>query len=303
MSLRDKVKAMFTGICVGDALGVPYECEYGDYGRVTNYVMKNPKISDDTQLSCAVTAGLIDSGGIDMESQKKRHIEAYETSTFGWGSGTRYAVGKLLNPDMKCPVPKSKPLGAGNGVAMKFAPIGAYLATLDNAINEYDKIAELALFTHPTSLGVAQGFAQVLAIHYCLVAPKFDKEEFVEVVCMGSNLGQKYHPDDCANLTDRLQKVLVVEDIKKEFDNGSPYVYNSLPFSYAYFLKNPHSIETLYDVLSAGGDVDSNASMVGALLGALNGSSIFPAYLTNISVLKDVQEIADAFCDKFGIKD
>lgn len=298
--MRDRIKAMFQGVAIGDALGLPFECRYDDYGYITEYVMKKPLISDDTQLTAAVAAAMIDVGGIEMESQKKRHIEAYNTSTFGWGRGTTYSIGKLLNPDLRPPT--NRKLGSGNGVAMKFSPIGAFLATVDDTVPYLESIAELALFTHPSSLGVSQGFVQAAAVCHCLRYDTLDKDLFVELICMVSDLGRTYCIDDCDNLTDRLAKVLTVEDPKKEFDGGSPYVYNSLPFAYHYFLKNPYSIESLYEVASAGGDVDSNASIVGALLGALNGTKIFPEHLLELPILKDINEIADAFCNKFGVK-
>lgn len=91
--------------------------------------------------------------------------------------------------------------------------------------------------------------------------------------------------------------------IISEFGQGSAYVYNSLPFSYAFFLRNQDSIETLYDVVSAGGDTDTNGSIVGSMLGAKNGVKIFPEHLINGLWRKDeILKTANDFCDKFEIE-
>ena len=87
-------------------------------------------------------------------------------------------------------------------------------------------------------------------------------------------------------LSNRIQKLIDYKEyniarIVDEFGGGSCYVYNSLPFTYMFFLKNPNSIQSFYDVINAGGDTDTNASMLGALLGALNGMEIFPEKLVD----------------------
>jgi hypothetical protein len=66
--------------------------------------------------------------------------------------------------------------------------------------------------------------------------------------------------------------------------------------TYAFFLKNPSSIDSLYDCVSAGGDTDSNGSMLAGLLGALHGTGIFPQHLVDGLVEKEeVLAIADQF--------
>jgi ADP-ribosylglycohydrolase len=53
--------------------------------------------------------------------------------------------------------------------------------------------------------------------------------------------------------------------------------------------------------VSAGGDADSNGSMLAGLLGALHGASIFPDHLVDGLKNKDeVLEIADQFYEKFA---
>ena len=90
------------------------------------------------------------------------------------------------------------------------------------------------------------------------------------------------------------------KEISDAFGQGTSYVYNSLPFSYAFFLKAPDSIETLYEVVSAGGDTDSNGSIVGGMRGALNGRKIFPQHLIDGLWQKDlILETAKRFCERF----
>jgi ADP-ribosylglycohydrolase len=69
-----------------------------------------------------------------------------------------------------------------------------------------------------------------------------------------------------------------------------------------FFIKNPHSIESLYDVINAGGDTDTNGSILGAMLGALNGTEIFPKELIESipkEYYEEVMDLANRFADKF----
>mgnify|MGYP001607376832 FL=1 len=97
-------------------------------------------------------------------------------------------------------------------------------------------------------------------------------------------------------------RLITNQEIIDTFGGGTCYVYNSLPFTYAFFFRNPTSIETLYDVVNSGGDTDTNGSMCGALLGALNGTAIFPQHLVDGLVGKEkILDVAERFCDAFNI--
>lgn len=76
-----------------------------------------------------------------------------------------------------------------------------------------------------------------------------------------------------------MSGTLNCESIARVFGIQRFHAADSLPATWAFFLQNPYHIRTLYDVVNAGGDTDSNGAMVGALLGALNGMSIFPQCL------------------------
>jgi ADP-ribosylglycohydrolase len=60
-------------------------------------------------------------------------------------------------------------------------------------------------------------------------------------------------------------------------------------------------VESLFDVVSAGHDADTNGSMIGALLGALHGTAIFPPHLVDgLRDRKAVIEVADQLFEKFS---
>lgn len=343
VSMKDRITAMFLGIAIGDALGMPVETMTGAeiasrFGRVTRYLSPDGhkwydgclagRWTDDTQLTLAIAESLIAQGEIDLDDLARRHIQAMDKTTLGWGGSTKRSVARL-----KAGVPWSvsgEANGAGNGVAMKAAPFGALLFTDMVAFRlkfsgppfeihmslrhatVYEKVASLALMTHKTRMGVASGLVQTEAILACLIAGEEDPAELLlKGIAGAAILGERYPLEAGAekdSLSRRLIKIrqgklhkqLDVGQLAKSFDWATCYAYNSLPFSYAAFLRNPRSIETLYDVASAGGDTDTNASIVGGMLGALNGTRIFPDHLVQGLWKKDeVIGTAKRFCEKF----
>lgn len=337
---KDKVRGMFLGTAIGDSLGMCVEGWDAakikeKYGRIETYIdpkghkyhdgMRAGSTTDDTQLTITVAEALIEAEGIDLDIQAKHHVKAYKKHTGGWGRTTKEAIEKLASgvhwkdSGMYSPTEKREeggkkpsPRGFGNGVAMKAGPFGVYMsASAWDWKDIADKLADFTGMTHPTSMAVSSCFAHAYAVYCCMVSEpeKFDIhiQNFVNLVANASEMGKKYYPDTLNkdDITERFKLLnahMTTEEIIKAFGKGTYYVYDSLPFTYAFFVRNPTNIEELYECASAGGDTDSNASMLGALLGALNGTSIFPkALVDGLAGKNDLIKLADAFSERFGI--
>jgi ADP-ribosylglycohydrolase len=321
-SIRDKVRGTFLGLAIGDALGMPVETFPHEkivetYGRITKFHAPDKHkwfdgepagmITDDTQLSLAVAEGLIE-GGLDMDAQVLHHKLALAFGTKGWGRSTKESVRRLANGASW--QKSGEPGGAGNGVAMKVAPVGLYFSTVvqdDEKVEEFCQfVVNLTKMTHPTRIAVASAMAQVTAVYACFAQQpeSFDTERFIKLVVDSSKISLTVEAQDSEDdLLERLAEVLPkhseydTERAIQDLGKGSCYCYNSIPFSLVHFLNNPQSIDCLYDVITAGGDTDSNGSIVGALLGALHGEEIFPEHLLDFPDRDRVLKIADAFYD------
>jgi len=285
--------------------------------------------TDDTQLTLAIANSLIERGDIDLDDIAKKHVEAMMSTTIGWGRSTKNSVQRIKD-GAHWSVSGEKG-GAGNGVAMKIAPIGAYLFARYLKMQEqyagpefaekwmefyedvYSKVTSISLMTHRTRLGIASGLAQVEATFAGLMGEKKDRFPgfFINGALTGSVLGEARFilaGEEKDELSERMEEIktgqlyryMSIPQLAEKFGGGTCYAYNSVPFSYAAFLTDPRSIDTLYDVASAGGDTDSNASIVGGLLGAFNGTKIFPQHLIDGLWRKDeIMKTAEEFCNKF----
>ncbi len=297
--------------------------------------------SDDSQLTIAVAEAMIDSNGFEdqsaaMDAQAKRHVEALRATVAGWGRTTTEAVRKLANGEHWSTSgivteavrklangehwstsgivdAKRKGSGLGNGVAMKIGPVGAYAAIDDDHYGAaVDFTMKLSQMTHGTSISASTGLAMMAAVAFCLkYEPKeFDESLFISDVVGAANLGKLVLPetivDDVVARLEQLEdKQLFNRDkIITEWKGGC-YCYDSIPFTLMFFIKNPHSVDTLFTICNAGGDTDSNCSMAGALLGALHGPEIFgdlPKQADPVQ-LAQVMDVAERFAEKFGFKE
>lgn len=337
MVAKDKVRAIMLATAAGDTLGKTVEMFSAEkikkrFGRITTYLSPPDdhkwaagwpanRWTDDTSMTLAVLKALTESGGIDMDTMVKHHIIEYDKNEAGFGPKTSTARAIEALKSGKHWSETGSPNGKGNGAAMKAAPLGIYLAILKerNVLKYYSKILSVfpvACMTHNNCLGKASGIVQAWATLYCIGDDDFTKNGFAKGVASVA-YGYGNNEPDVALFIERLSwlsyevnvlALLPPEYIHMEpslFGNGRGNVPDSLPFTYAHFLRNPRSIETLFDVINAGGDTDTNGAMCGALLGALNGMKLFDGHEYLIEELWRKDELiaaADAFCEKFGIE-
>lgn len=257
-------------------------------------------ITDDTQTTLATLLAVI-VRGFDMDTIAMAHIQCMRDGTLGFGKSTLEAMQRLQNgvawsKSGKSDIPGR---GYGNGIPMKCFPLAAWHVTEDGkwVTNFNQQMVKFAAMTHYTKMAAMSGIVHAYALEYCLThdAETFDRDEFLYAI--------SHHPFEWARIPshpktfnvdyledsdDHLQAPLMVlwdyrheiphwsvDKIRGLFGNGSPYVYNTLPFCYAFFYQNPYSFDTGRKVIEAGGDTDTNAKIVLEMIGALHGQSIF----------------------------
>jgi ADP-ribosylglycohydrolase len=338
MLTRDKVLATILGAAVGDALGMPVEGWSGEkirktYGRVTR--LMTPKDhkhfsnkpagwwTDDTALTLGILRSLAKEGTINLESVMEHQLAEYEANKDGFGPKTNTALSleryKVKKEGWKHGDPEAK----GNGIAMKSSPFGLFLEYISSKYSGRDldfvqkvfanNVRLVSFVSHANDMSFASGMVQAQAVKCCLE----NRVSIIDLVSQIVGTATLCGSSSDVTLLDRLKMVhhyaewfrnQPPEDISSKeiiFGRGGCYIPDSLPFTYMFFLRNPYDIESLFELVSAGGDTDTNGSMCGALLGATNGMSLFKGredLYKELWRLDDLNEAVQAFCDKFDIK-
>ena len=204
------------------------------------------------------------------------------------------------------------------------------------------EIVRHAAMTHATDISAWAGVIHVAAVNFCLWSgiSQYKTDDFLALVAeqvfewgepshssetVSYNLEHlRQHPTEEEDSLEHRMLWLFRErgrlsgaggsftteerdELREKFGKGSCYVLNSLPFTYAYFIKNPYTPQTIIDVVEAGGDTDTNASMVGEMIGALMGIEAFQTddwqwMIDGLLCYDRLIEMSDLFCDTFGIE-
>lgn len=340
MHKKSKILGMLVGGAIGDALGRPAESMTPEQFRenypegIRDYLAprnnkwfkddKKGVFTDDTNLTLAVFRSL-SNGSIDLDRIAKEHVTALQESTEGWGPTTLDAVKRLEQGISwkESGITKDANRGAGNGVPMKVAPLAAWCyATRNDPLHLIDELIAFSAMTHYTRVSAVATVAHAKALYSCLWAnvswyneynnfllPLLDAAEACEghiehlPDLTGYDLGKVINR---IHSIDELTQKWSLDEIRKRFGKGNSNVTSSLFVSYAFFLKNPYSLESLFEVMAYGGDVDTNAKFVGELLGALNGIELFlnPKYKHLIDGLigyNTITQLVDKFCMEYKL--
>lgn len=296
--LVDRYIGCLIGGAIGDALGRPAEGRpaaalrerypsgltdfqpwHGWTGGPTG------TFTDDTQLSLVIAGWLVDAGASTAPAEDLvDRLRAWLPQGRGIGSATREAVARLLagEPWWQAGTPS-----AGNGEAMRAAPIGLRFAGLPDETRQTARVATLPTHRDPTA--VASAIVQAVAVQLCLAAPDgaVDPEAFLHSVSTSiadldlPALPLRSDPSVRRTLRQRIGEVTdwldaPIEAVVDHFYNGA-FVLETTPvvlWSLCRYADDPE--RGLVEVVMRGRDADTNAAMLSNLLGALHGPDAFP---------------------------
>lgn len=256
--------------------------------------------TDDWQLTDAVRKSLIRRERFDLTDQALMHVQAYQSSTSGWGGTTRDSMkqlqeyfdskGNLGRSPLDAPVVQPN-RGSGNGVAMKITPLALmHLLNKNNSNFGYDaalsQVADLGRMTHSDPRAWAAAYAV-----FCVMLTDWPLNDFSDkkalldtVLAHLSSFERRYGSGGLKRFSSYLKVLLdesllmgPIENLRDKVGTGCIST-ESVVFSIALFLRNPYDFRTgVLEAVNAGGDTDTVASMVGGLIGSLVGPEGIPA--------------------------
>lgn len=274
-------------------------------------------ISDDSQLTLSVLDSILETQKVDANDLKQSMLLTYDGKwgiPVGWGKTTRDACLKIKNKEEVIVSPD----GAGNGPVIKIAPLAIYFAykCKKTQYKKYvDELNPLLLSKCKEITFITHGNLGCVIASYCHVRMLI---RFLQNEAPKESLSiAKLFISDCIwaeeqiktdnSFSERMQEILfwkVESSIGpgqnlKSFDietskistmicsEKSSYIYNSYPlvaYCAAKYLPYRNFKHSVLETVNAGADADSNASMVGALIGASLGISSIP-----IDMIKSVK--------------
>jgi poly(ADP-ribose) glycohydrolase ARH3 len=281
--LQDKFRGAILGCFLGDAFGAGFEGMHPD--RAGFHMDKLSKTfsrsyTDDTDMTLALAESIVQSGKVDPEDIAK-HFSLSCDLTRGYAIGTIKAVQALragLKWHQVARIVFEKG-SFGNGAAMRVSPVGLFYH------HDLDSLQEAAIkqsnVTHVHPLGQWGAVMQAAAIGLAVIQNSkepFKKEEVIvhlrEVLWGG--------PIEYMRALNKIEEMLAegkklqAREVVQSLGNGVE-AHLSVPSAcYIAITYSPDFCDAIRAAISLGGDTDTIAGMVGAIVGAHVGEKELP---------------------------
>ena len=319
MNSNDRALGAFYGLALGDALGMPTQSFsraqiIARFGQITGLVdapadqpiapnMPKGSITDDTEQAILVAQLLVDGNGhIDPNTLAQRLI-AWEAVMQAKGSqdllgpSTKRAIEMILaghSPE------ESGRYGTTNGAAMRIAPVGI-AADISQPDLFIKAVVQACQVTHNTSLGIASAAAVAAVISSGLNGKKLEHAlnagtEMAYIAehhghwVAGGRIGPRIrwarhasHECNPDNLGDLLYDVIGTSVASQES------VVAAFALAQRVASGSLSGFNALCIAASIGGDTDTIAGILGAMLGACAGLEQWPQAL--IQHVKEVNNL------------
>jgi ADP-ribosylglycohydrolase len=270
----ERMQLSLDGLGLGDALGemLSYRSENALRRLSENDVPAGPWFhTDDTEMAISIVAVLKSHGELVQDALARRFARRFERDPDrGYGKMTRIQL-REINAGAKWREMAANAFGGqgsmGNGGAMRVAPLGAYFA--DDLAQCTDAARASALVTHTHPEGVAGTIAVAVAAAMAwqlrgMSSAEYALKFFVEVL--------RYVPESKVRrgllLASQTPVNVPVEAVAKAMGNGSLVTApDTVPLCLWMAAHHPRNfVEALGKTISAGGDCDTNAAIVGGIV-------------------------------------
>lgn len=297
MTKRERFEGCIIAGAIGDAFGSGFENiieEKEDifypFGKPEK-IIPEWKITDDTQLTLATIEAMTEDEELKPETLVLYFLKLWKQRKLnGLGASTLKALQELELGGHWSQVGRKGEYAAGNGAAMRIAPIA-----FNNNISD-SRIREICSITHQNDEAYIGARSVVIAIRAILNGRWDGRGNLIRLII-------NQIPD--TRLRDRLIEIENIRDLKEVGMLGNDgYVVNSVPLAIAAASKVKEiGIENMYlQLIEIGGDTDTNCSMAGQIAGTLIGRKEIPEHLVQkLSLLKEYTWIRETISN-YGIR-
>ncbi len=274
------------GTAVGDALGLPYERMSGSRGRRLlgppdrfRFFFRHGLVSDDTDHTCLVAQSLILSRiDPDRFSRSLARLLRWWIVTLpaGVGSATLRSILKLW---IGFPPGRSGVFSAGNGPAMRSSLLGVVFGDHPVILKEFVKRSTQITHTDP------KAYQGALAVAHAAFLSASQEQVFpTDYPKTLQNLIADQHADEFITLIGRAAQSAEKGEQVSSFSerigcrNGiSGYVFHTVPCVIQTWLRYQNDFSGgIREMISAGGDADTTAAILGGIIGSRVGKEGIP---------------------------
>lgn len=303
-SKQDRYRGCIVGQCLADAVGLLVEGQLASacqmYLETISPAWEGPaevgfrlgQYSDDSQLARELMISFVEQQGFDPADYARRIADLFAQGlVVGKGIATDEAA-RRLNRGVPWQEAGAEISRAGNGTAMRAAPVGLFYP---HDVDSLVRVAhEQGYITHHDPRCSAGSIAIAAAVAL-VITGRFDAPD---AFCASiADLMSPYHmvfsslvrqlpewvsmpPEDAV---ERISQAGVEPGYMTGWPGISPFVIPSVLWSLYAFLRHPEDYRAAVETaIMPGGDVDTTGAMTGAISGAYLGINAIPPHLASL---------------------
>jgi ADP-ribosylglycohydrolase len=280
----ERMQLSLDGLGLGDALGemLCYRAEAASQRLTENNLPAGPWFhTDDTEMAISISGVLKYHGHVHQDALARRFARRFERDPDrGYGKMTRIQM-QEINAGGKWRDTAANAFGGqgsmGNGGAMRVAPLGAYFGDDLASCAEEARASALVTHTHPEGVAGAIAVAVAAAMAWQLrdTSQIYDARIFFEEIL---RLTPESKTSRGILLASQTPAEIPVQHAAKALGNGSLVTApDTVPFCVWMAAQHPrHFVEAIGKTITAGGDCDTNAAIVGGIVALSAGRGSIP---------------------------
>jgi ADP-ribosylglycohydrolase len=315
---ESRFRGILLGTAVGDALGLP--AEGISKRRVRKLFPGRPRhrflfgrgmVSDDTDHTVFVAQSLLARPGApDRFARRLAWCLRLWLLTLPAGVGFA-TLRSILRLWLGMSYKSSGVHSAGNGPAMRAAPVGAYFYNLEETTDAYVEACTRVTHTDPRALTGARAVAHLAG---WAVGDELNHRPDPET--FATRLRAAGRDEEWLGIVDGIEAAQAADMPVEAYASSiglergvGGYVYHTVPVSvYAWYRHFGDFEATLTSIMKCGGDTDTTGAISGALAGAVVGEGGIPRdWLAGIAEwprnLRVLREIGDRLGERAGVLD
>ncbi len=240
------------------------------------------RITDDTQLTLATCEVITENESLEAKLFADKYLEFYKSHKItGIGASTLKALQELEAGGHWYLVGRKGEYGAGNGAAMRIAPL-AFKPKVSKEL-----IKDVCNITHQNDEAYVGALSVVIAIKSIIKGEWTGNENLLEIII--DQIPDTLIRDRLIEIDNSKSDLTILEKL-----GNDGYVVNSIPLAITFASKVPQmGLSEMYkQIIEIGGDTDTNCSIAGQIAGTFLGFENIPTdLLKNLSELNEFEWI------------
>lgn len=260
--IRDRARAAFIGMAIGDALGATVEfmtaaeiaAKYGTFRDIVGggwLRLKPGQVTDDTEMALCIARAIVKKQGWSTEAVAGNFAAWLKSRPVDCGDTCRKGIrAYMLHGQLKSP---PNEWDAGNGAAMRILPVALFSLPDEELLKKY--VLEQAHITHnnPASDTACLCLGQLLHL----------------AICGAGKSRLRHHVN---GLVARFPTFTFVP----YHGLATGYVIDTMQTVFHWFFRGRSFEECLVGTVNQGGDADTTGAICGMLAGAYYGMDAIP---------------------------